>query len=45
MLHLAPNDKVKLDINPLRTFWFPSKGGIPEKNWNVVGLAVSYKAA
>ena len=41
MLHLPPNGKVKLDHNPLRTFWFPNNNEIPESQWNYMGMKVS----
>ena len=43
MVHLPPHDSVKLENNPLRTFWFPYQGGIPEEQWRLTKLDVSLK--
>ena len=42
MIHLPPHGKVKLDHNPLRTFWFPNNDEIPESQWKFMGLQVSH---
>ena len=39
MLRL-PNGKMKLEYNPLRTFWFPLGNPIPEKQWEVMNMSV-----
>lgn len=41
MIHLPPHGKVKLDQNPLRTFWFPNNYEIPESHWKSMGMKVS----
>lgn len=40
MLHM-PNGKVKLEYNPLSTFWFPLGNVIPEKQWDAMKMPVS----
>ena len=41
MIHLPPHGKVKLDQNPLRSFWFPNNYEIPESHWKFMGMKVS----
>lgn len=36
-----PDGKVKLEYNPLRTFWFPNNKEIPESHWEYMGMTVS----
>ena len=40
MIRVPPNDDIKLEHNPLRTFWFPVKGGIKERDWSNLRLLV-----
>ena len=42
MMRVAPDYKPKLDHNPLRTFWFPTNGEIPEADWKLMHIGVSY---
>ena len=41
MVQLPPHGRVKLDHNPLRTFWFPNKNEIPDSQWKFMGMEVS----
>ena len=36
-----PSGKLKLESNPLCTFWFPLGDAIPEKQWNQMSMEVS----
>ena len=40
MMRVAPNDELKLEHNPLRTYWFPHEGRIPEDDWMLEELKV-----
>ena len=41
MTRLPPHGNVKLEHNPLRTFWFPTNDEIPESHWKSMLLNVS----
>lgn len=41
MMRLPPHGNVKLDHNPLRTFWFPTNYEIPESHWKFMQMNVS----
>ena len=41
MIQLPPHGRVKLDHNPLRTFWFPNNNEIPDSQWKFMGMKVS----
>lgn len=41
MMRLPPHDKLKLEHNPLRTFWFPNNDEIPGEQWNLMGMKAS----
>ncbi len=41
MTRLPPHGNVKLEHNPLRTFWFPTNDEIPESHWKSMKLDVS----